>query len=179
MPNPLVIKQSSSTSLLGWLVTFLGVEPTPEGNSIWRYRVEPDPDSPPTSGLSHLDIGLCLGQHVVLEASPQPVLVQVGDPSISPLMDGVYLIKFNDLNLEPDEPPLILSFTLAGNWEVGDVPLALKAGQPGARGEIQGPSCTPFVPKGLTQLLCVSFDVAFTVEASCQVTDVSCQGPCN
>lgn len=134
----------SSVEMLGFLITFQGVEYDAAANeSKWMYKVEGREDAP--HDLSHWDLGLCGPGHVLAVQNGKryktshPNRTEVGTNPHTDI-DG---IKFE---VEVDKwETAEFWFVLHGNWEIGEVEVGAKAGLPVEVGKILGPSCEPVI----------------------------------
>lgn len=135
---------NSSVELLGFKITFEGVDYNAATNeSTWTYRVQGTYSGP--HDLSHWILELCnpAGTHIVprqggsYKTSHDAEISNRADPH-----HGITGIKF-DVEVDKSDGGTIFWFVLQGNWEVGEVDIAVKAGQPKASDKILGPSCIP------------------------------------
>jgi hypothetical protein len=90
--------------------------------------------------LSHWVLSLdtaCIDPEDLVDCGPEPCFYQVNDPTTGPTG-----IKWDDLSIETGETECF-EFTLAGDWtaSIGNVTIAIKAGQSVETGEICGPVC--------------------------------------
>ncbi len=90
--------------------------------------------------LSHWDLEFdtaCIDANNLTGCGPEPCDYQVDDPTT-----GITGIKWDDLELDPGETECY-TFKLEGDWtgQLGDTPVAFKAGQGVHYGDICGPIC--------------------------------------
>lgn len=133
------------------------------GNQTFVYKVErlTTGGPPPPPGISNVALALCAPDihHVIDFDPPEPVgdvnttvppcFNQPGIPVPKPPQE----IKFNISDADLDAGPFIFTFTLAGCFVVGDIDLALHAGNSGGDVDgctfrkIFGPTCEPLPPE--------------------------------
>lgn len=136
--NP-TLAADESADLLGFQITFLGSEyDAAKDESTWRYRVRgtirADKD------LSHWLMVLCKDHTLAKQGNRWKAShrqVEVGyDPTT-----GYTGIKF-DVEVDKETGDTIFWFVLKGNWQVGEVMIAGKAGKNIGTATLPGPLCT-------------------------------------
>lgn len=141
------LAQNTSVELLGFKITFEGVDYNPVTNeSTWTYRVQGTYTGP--HDLSHWILQLCRSssvKHVVVKQGGTLKTSHPGDTKVSDHGDphhNIAGIKF-DVGVNKNGGDTYFWFVLEGDWEIGEVDIAGKAGQLLESSTILGPSCDP------------------------------------
>lgn len=134
---------ADSVTLAGIVITLVEGYPKCSNNiQTWRYSVEFEGGTEPTTEISNFAFELCNPEHTVISFSPLDGGVfdeDNAEPCLADEFDATRQMKWEDRNNENTEG--IYEFSLLGCFESCDINIAVKAGNDCHFEQITGPCC--------------------------------------